>query len=64
MGTGVRRFFSRRPAPPPREASDAELREFESASGSSVEADPGFREDLRRRLWAWLQSHRQGSARP
>lgn len=60
----MRRFFSRRPAPPPREANEAELREFESAAGSAVEADPGFREELRRSLWAWLQSRRQGSATP
>jgi hypothetical protein len=59
----MRRFFSRRPAPP-RDANEAELREFENASGPGVEADPGFREELRRRLWAWLQSRRQGAARP
>ena len=74
MGTGLRRLFPPRPlAPPPRagadptperDADEAELREFLAADGSPDEADPRFREELRRRLWAWLQARWPGSARP
>ncbi len=70
MGTGLRRLFPRRSAPPPRggadpsDASDAELREFLAADGAPVEADPRFREELRRRLWAWLQAHWHGTGPP
>lgn len=73
MGTGLRRLFPRRAAPPPRAggdptlecgASEAELREFLSADGAPDEADPRFREELRRRLWSWLQTRWHGSAPP
>lgn len=71
MGTGLRRLFPRRPVtPPPRAgadplpcgASEAELREFLAADGAPDEADPRFREELRRRLWTWLQTRWHGSA--
>jgi len=73
MGTGLRRLLPRRPeAPPPAgsdptpdcDADEAELREFLAADVSPDEADPRFREELRRRLWAWLQARWPGSARP
>jgi hypothetical protein len=73
VGTGLRRFFPRRPAPPPRPsadprlecgASDAELREFLSADDAPDEADPRFREELRRRLWTWLQTRWHGGSPP
>jgi hypothetical protein len=65
---GLRRFLARRPAPrregdPTLEcgASEAELREFLSADGAPDEADPRFREELRRRLWSWLQTRWHGA---
>jgi hypothetical protein len=70
--TGLRRFFPRRPAPPRPVAdptlecgaSEAELREFVSADGAPDEADPRFREELRRRLWTWLQTRWHGATPP
>jgi hypothetical protein len=72
VGTGLRRLLPRRLAPPPRAGADpspdgyadeAELREFLAADEAPEEADPRFREELRRRLWTWLRARWSGTAR-
>lgn len=39
----------------PAEFTTEELREFLEADGLGIEADPAFKERLRRKLWAMVQ---------
>ena len=46
------------------EVSVQELREFLEADWLGSEADPAFRERLRRRLWQWVRSRYRGGPPP
>lgn len=45
----------------PEDIDPEELREFMAADWVEVKADPGFREQLRARLWKMLTQQREGA---